>query len=585
MKLTRLRLLGFKSFVESTDFLIEPGLTGVVGPNGCGKSNLVEALRWVMGETSHKSLRAADMDDVIFSGTNGRPSRNNAEVAMLIDNRARKAPAQFNEHEQLDVSRRIERDKGSTYRINGREVRARDVNILFADASTGSRSPALVHQGRIGEIIQAKPEQRRRVLEEAAGISGLHARRHEAELRLRAAEQNLARIEDVINQLASQVDSLKKQARQAVRYRNIAAQVRTAEATLFHLRWVGANAELAEAEQGRNLAVRVVGDKTGAQARASTRQAEASSAMPPLRDAEARAAAALQRLVIARETLEQEETRAKNRMVELDQRLDSARRRYRARAPAGRRRRSGAGALRRRRGNAQPRGRRQRRETHQRRPPRRRGRRRARGRREDVRRIDRDARRPHRAAQPAAGGARFPERAAKAPRRRAFRRRRRADAARREHRRPARPGGAVAGRRHRASVGRGGGGGRGARRGGAFGGAAGARRGARTARRGRAPRPAPRHRGQDARQAPARRHQEPLAGGDRRDHRHQGLRGRARRCARRRPRSDRRSVLAHALGRRRDRARAIRSCRTASSCCASTSRRPANCPAASPRSA
>ncbi len=321
MKLTRLRLLGFKSFVEPTDFLIEPGLTGVVGPNGCGKSNLVEALRWVMGETSHKSLRAADMDDVIFSGTNGRPSRNNAEVAMLIDNRARKAPAQFNEHEQLDVSRRIERDKGSTYRINGREVRARDVNILFADASTGSRSPALVHQGRIGEIIQAKPEQRRRVLEEAAGISGLHARRHEAELRLRAAEQNLARIEDVINQLASQVDSLKKQARQAVRYRNIAAQVRTAEATLFHLRWVGANAELAEAEQGRNLAVRVVGDKTGAQARASTRQAEASSAMPPLRDAEARAAAALQRLVIARETLEQEETRAKNRMVELDQRL------------------------------------------------------------------------------------------------------------------------------------------------------------------------------------------------------------------------------------------------------------------------
>ena len=321
MKLTRLRLLGFKSFVEPTDFLIEPGLTGVVGPNGCGKSNLVEALRWVMGETSHKSLRAADMDDVIFAGTNGRPSRNNAEVAMHIDNTQRKAPAQFNEHEALDITRRIEREKGSSYRINGREVRARDVHILFADASTGSRSPALVHQGRIGEIIQAKPEQRRRVLEEAAGISGLHARRHEAELRLRAAEQNLARIEDVINQLGSQVDSLKKQARQAVRYRNIASQVRTAEATLFHLRWIGANAELAEAEQGRNLAVRVVGERTGAQAQTSTRQAEASSSMPPLREAEARAAAALQRLVIARETLEQEETRARNRMAELDQRL------------------------------------------------------------------------------------------------------------------------------------------------------------------------------------------------------------------------------------------------------------------------
>ena len=192
MKLTRLRLIGFKSFVEPTDFLIEPGLTGVVGPNGCGKSNLVEALRWVMGETSHKSMRAADMDDVIFSGNNNRPPRNTAEVAIQIDNDKHEAPAQFNEHDTLDISRRIEREKGSLYRINGREVRARDVQILFADASTGSRSPALVHQGRIGEIIQAKPEQRRRVLEEAAGISGLHARRHEAELRLKAAETNLA---------------------------------------------------------------------------------------------------------------------------------------------------------------------------------------------------------------------------------------------------------------------------------------------------------------------------------------------------------------------------------------------------------
>src|SRR5437867_9309056 len=258
MKLTRLRLLGFKSFVEPTDFLIEPGLTGVVGPNGCGKSNLVEALRWVMSETSHKSLRAADMEDVIFSGTNNRPGRNNAEVAVAIDNSERKAPAQFNEHETLEVARRIERDQGSTYRINGREVRARDVHILLADASTGARSPALVHQGRIGEIIQAKPEQRRRVLEEAAGISGLHARRHEAELRLRAAEHNLARLEDVIGQLSGQIDSLKKQARQAIRYRTVAEQVRKAEATLFDLRWVAANAELREAEHARDLAVRVV---------------------------------------------------------------------------------------------------------------------------------------------------------------------------------------------------------------------------------------------------------------------------------------------------------------------------------------
>jgi chromosome segregation protein len=321
MKLTRLRLLGFKSFVEPTDFLIEPGLTGVVGPNGCGKSNLVEALRWVMGETSHKSLRAADMDDVIFAGTNNRPGRNNAEVAIQIDNRWRKAPAQFNEHETLDVSRRIEREAGSTYRINGREVRARDVYILFADASTGSRSPSMVHQGRIGEIIQAKPEQRRRVLEEAAGISGLHARRHEAELRLRGAEQNLARLEDVINQLAAQIDALKRQARQAIRYRAVAQQVRKAEATLFHLRWVAAHAELAEAEHAKTAAVRLVADRTGEQAEASTRQALAAAGLPPLREAEARAAAALQRLVMARETLDREEARAKERMAELDRRL------------------------------------------------------------------------------------------------------------------------------------------------------------------------------------------------------------------------------------------------------------------------
>ena len=207
MKLTRLRLIGFKSFVEPTDFLIEPGLTGVVGPNGCGKSNLVEALRWVMGEASYKAMRAAEMDDVIFSGNTGRPARNHAEVAITIDNTDRTAPAAFNEYDTLEVSRRIEREQGSTYRINGREVRARDVQMLFADASTGSRSPALVHQGRIGEIIQAKPEQRRRVLEEAAGISGLHARRHEAELRLQGRRSKICRaLEDVIGQLASQID-------------------------------------------------------------------------------------------------------------------------------------------------------------------------------------------------------------------------------------------------------------------------------------------------------------------------------------------------------------------------------------------
>ena len=349
MKLTRLRLLGFKSFVEPTDFLIEPGLTGVVGPNGCGKSNLVEALRWVMGETSHKSLRAADMDDVIFAGTNNRPSRNNAEVAIQIDNSDRKAPAQFNEHETLDVSRRIEREAGSTYRINGREVRARDVQILFADASTGSRSPALVHQGRIGEIIQAKPEQRRRVLEEAAGISGLHARRHEAELRLRAAEQNLARLEDVINQLAAQMDALKTQARQAIRYRAVARQVRKAEATLFHLRWVAANAELAEAEQRQgSRPSAMVAERTGEQAEASTRQALAAAELPAMREAEAKAAAApAAARPSARETLEREEDARQGPHGRARPPAGPARRRHRARTAPGGGRGGGAGAARR----------------------------------------------------------------------------------------------------------------------------------------------------------------------------------------------------------------------------------------------
>src|SRR6187399_3087246 len=268
MKLTRLRLLGFKSFVEPTDFLIEPGLTGVVGPNGCGKSNLVEALRWVMGESSHKSMRAAAMDDVIFSGSNSRPARNNAEVAIAIDNSSRSAPAAFNDQDSLEIARRIERDSGSNYRINGREVRARDVQIVFADASTGARSPALVHQGRIGEIIQAKPEQRRRVLEDAAGVAGLHARRHEAELRLKAAETNLTRVEDVIGQLAGQMEGLKKQARQAVRYREVAAKVRKVEATLYYLRWLGANTEVKDSEQAKDLSVRAVADATIAQSEA-----------------------------------------------------------------------------------------------------------------------------------------------------------------------------------------------------------------------------------------------------------------------------------------------------------------------------
>lgn len=321
MKLTRLRLHGFKSFVEPTDFLIEPGLTGVVGPNGCGKSNLVEALRWAMGETSHKSLRAADMDSVIFAGSGNRPARNHAEVAMTIDNSDRSAPSALNDQETLEISRRIEREAGSVYRINGKDVRARDVQILFADAATGARSPALVHQGKIGEIIQARPDQRRRVLEDAAGVAGLHARRHEAELRLKAAETNLTRVEDVIGQLAGQIDGLKKQARQAIRYREVAAKVRKAEAMLFHLRWVQSHTDVADAGKTHDLNVREQAERTREQAEAARIQAVRASELPGLRESEARAAAGLQRLTNARELLDREEERAKERVNELDRRL------------------------------------------------------------------------------------------------------------------------------------------------------------------------------------------------------------------------------------------------------------------------
>src|SRR5689334_4538543 len=303
MKFNKLRLVGFKSFVEPTEFIIERGLTGVVGPNGCGKSNLVEALRWVMGENSYKNMRASGMDDVIFSGSGQRPARNSAEVGLYIDNSDRTAPAAFNDADELQVTRRIEREQGSVYRINGKEARARDVQLLFADASTGARSPAMVGQGRIGELINAKPQARRQLLEEAAGISGLHSRRHEAELRLRAAETNLERLEDVTAQLESQIESLKRQARQANRFKMLSADIRARDAILRHIRWVDASEAEREADNALNIATNLVAEKAQRQMEAAKEQGVASFKLPELRENEARVAAALQRLQIARTQL------------------------------------------------------------------------------------------------------------------------------------------------------------------------------------------------------------------------------------------------------------------------------------------
>ncbi|MFA5948957.1 MAG: chromosome segregation protein SMC [Hyphomicrobium sp.] len=318
MKISRLRLLGFKSFVEPTELVIEGGLTGVVGPNGCGKSNLLEALRWVMGETSHKSMRAAAMDDVIFSGTTTRPSRNAAEVTIFLDNSQRQAPAEFNDHDLIEITRRIERDAGSAYRINGRDARARDVKILFEDASTGARSPALVRQGQISEIVNAKPEQRRRVLEDAAGIAGLHSRRHEAELRLKGTESNLARLTDIMGQLGTQVESLKRQARQARRYKDLSGEIRMGEALLCHLSWLEAQSLVDKEELQFSQALSLLATATEAEARALREEAEHAESIQPLREAEATRGAALARLRIESESLEREVARNCERQRELE---------------------------------------------------------------------------------------------------------------------------------------------------------------------------------------------------------------------------------------------------------------------------
>ena len=294
---------------------IHEGLTGVVGPNGCGKSNLLEALRWVMGENRPTAMRGSGMDDVIFNGAATRGARNFAEVALVLDNADRLAPSGFNDSDTIEIVRRITRDAGSAYKANSKDVRARDVQMLFADASTGSHSPALVRQGQISELINAKPKARRRVLEEAAGISGLYARRHEAELKLSGTETNLTRVDDVLEQLAQQLSVLTRQARQAARYREISDELRQSEGMLLYRRW-------READMARGEAEGVLRDRLIAQgkaemaARDGTKAREAAEdGLPSRREEEAIAGAILQRLMLQRDALGDQEKQALARIV------------------------------------------------------------------------------------------------------------------------------------------------------------------------------------------------------------------------------------------------------------------------------
>lgn len=321
MQFDRIRLNGFKSFVDPTELAILPGLTGVVGPNGCGKSNLLEALRWVMGENRPTAMRGDGMEDVIFAGTRHRGARHFAEVAISIDNTARHAPAGFNDADQLEVIRRITRDTGSAYRINGREVRARDVQMLFADASTGAHSPALVRQGQISELINARPRARRRVLEEAAGISGLYQRRHEAELRLNATETNLERVADLIEALHTQLAQLARQARQAARYRQIGQDLRHAEGQLLYRRWREADTGLAQAQDKLTQAVQHSAQAERHARDAAVARSDCEQGLPALREESAIADALLQRLLVEDSTLATRQTRAREILNGLDARL------------------------------------------------------------------------------------------------------------------------------------------------------------------------------------------------------------------------------------------------------------------------
>ena len=322
IKFKKLKLKGFKSFVEPVEIIIENGLTGIVGPNGCGKSNLVEAFRFVMGELSPKQMRGSELDDVIFNGTSERPAWDIAEVTIELDNTDRKAPSVFNQTEEIEVTRRIWRGEGSEYRVNGKEVRLKDVQLLFADAATGARSTSMVSQGRVGAIIAAKPEQRRTLLEEAAGITGLHSRRHEAELRLRSSENNLERVKDVLKTQEEQLLVLKKQSKQAERYKNIQDDINRARATVFYHKWQIEKNKLDESNNKLKDQNDLVTNQTQIVANINIEYEKIQQTLPELRIKESKIASDLQRNTINLDNQEKEIERANNAVEEIQIRIE-----------------------------------------------------------------------------------------------------------------------------------------------------------------------------------------------------------------------------------------------------------------------
>ena len=317
IKFKKLKVKGFKSFVEPTEIIIENGLTGIVGPNGCGKSNLVEAFRFVMGELSPKQMRGSELDDVIFNGTSDRPAWDIAEVTIELDNSERKAPNLFNDNSEIEVTRRIWRGEGSEYRVNGKEVRLKDVQLLFADASTGARSTSMVSQGRVGAIIAAKPEQRRSLLEEAAGITGLHSRRHEAELRLNSTENNLERVKDVLKAQDEQLTILKKQSKQAERYKNIQKDITKARAAVFYQKWQIEKTKIEETNKKYEEQKKLVADQTHLVAEVNVEYENIQQSLPEIRSQESYLAAELQKNTINFNNQEKEIERANSAVEEI----------------------------------------------------------------------------------------------------------------------------------------------------------------------------------------------------------------------------------------------------------------------------